>query len=107
MLNINLTSLEFERSLNNNPNAVLLDVRTKEEYLAERLPDAILIDFYSSDFIEKINKLDKSKTYFIYCRSGSRSLQTCLYMLNEGFQEVYNLGYGIINWHGKTIKGYE
>ncbi|GAB4127166.1 MAG: rhodanese-like domain-containing protein [Ignavibacteriales bacterium] len=105
MKNINLTSQEFETMLKSNKDAILLDVRTAEEFISARLPNSVLIDFYKEDFHSKIAELDKSKTYFIYCRSGSRSFQTCLFMLNEGFREVYNLSDGIIDWHGEIVRG--
>ena len=96
----NLYSHEFERKLNENSNAILLDVRTVAEFQSERIPNAINIDVMESDFLEKIGELDKTKTYFVYCRSGGRSAHACNFMASEGF-EVINLAGGISNWRGK------
>lgn len=96
----NLYSHEFEQKLNENPDAVLLDVRTVAEFQSERIPDAINIDLMESDFLEKIGELEKTKTYFVYCRSGGRSGHACSLMSEEGFT-VFNLAGGISNWRGK------
>jgi rhodanese-related sulfurtransferase len=97
----NLYSHEFERKLNENSNAILLDVRTVAEFQSERLPNAINIDVMESDFLEKIGELDKTKTYFVSCRSGARSGQACGHMSGEGLT-AFNLAGGILNWRGKT-----
>jgi rhodanese-related sulfurtransferase len=97
----NLYSHEFERRLNENPDAMLLDVRTVAEFQSERIPNAINMDVMESDFLEKIGELDKTKTYFVYCRSGGRSGHACGVMSSEGFM-VFNLAGGISNWRGKT-----
>lgn len=74
---------------------VVLDVRTKEEYDSGHLPKSINIDFHSSDFKERIAKLDKSKKYLVYCRSGNRSSQTIDIMKSQGFNDLLNLSGGI------------
>ena len=98
----NLDSRTFEQKFNEHPNAVLLDVRTAAEFRRERIPTAINIDVTSGGFQTKIATLDKTKTYFVYCRSGGRSGQACSLMSKEGLI-VYNLSGGISNWGGNTI----
>lgn|SRR5688572_3165660 len=98
----NLHSAEFERKLNENPHAILLDVRTAAEFRSERIPNAINIDVTDSSFPQKIGELDKTKTYFVYCRSGGRSGQACSIMASEGLT-AFNLAGGISNWRGKTV----
>lgn len=82
-----------------NPNFVILDVRTLEEFEAGHLAKATLLDFYASDFRTELNKLDKSKIYLVYCRSGNRSGQTMRMMQADGFTMVYNLLGGITKWY--------
>ena len=98
----NLGSRVFEQKFNEHPNAVLVDVRTPVEFQRERIPNAINIDVISGGFLKQIATLDKTKTYFVYCRSGGRSAQACSVMANEGLI-VYNLSGGISNWGGDTI----
>ncbi len=75
--------------------AVLLDVRTSEEFASGHYTNANNIDFYSPDFKGNLDKLDKNTQYFIYCRSGSRSGQTLQLMRGLGFTKVYDLNGGI------------
>lgn len=81
----------------NGNNLVIIDVRTPEEFNNEHMQDATNIDYYSDDFNDELNKLDKTKTYVIHCRSGSRSAKALEIMKELGFREVYNMG-GIIQW---------
>ncbi|MEI6587482.1 MAG: rhodanese-like domain-containing protein [Candidatus Moraniibacteriota bacterium] len=75
----------------------ILDVRTEKEFLGGAIPGAINLDFYASDFSQELNKLDKNKTYLIYCRSGSRSKSALAIMKQLVFEFVYELDGGIIS----------
>ncbi len=97
----NLDAENFKEKLEKNENAVLLDVRTPQEYHDVRIPNSINLDLMDPYFIHEIEKLDKSKSYYIYCRSGNRSYYACMEMLKLGFTEVYNLADGIIGWNGE------
>ena len=79
----------------NDENVVMIDVRTPGEYQSGHIPDAINIDFYGKTFKTELDKLDKDKTYFIYCRSGSRSSQTMKIMKTLKFKTVFELEGGI------------
>lgn len=95
----------FERKINDTQDAVILDVRTEEEFYQARIPNSVLVDIYEETFPHEILKLDKSKSYFVYCRSGSRSNSACQFMMKNGFEKVYNLEDGIISWVGKLEQG--
>lgn len=71
---------------------VILDVRTDEEFAETHVKGAQQIDFRSADFKEKIAKLDKTKTYKVYCRSGNRSGKAIDMMKDMGFKDLENLG---------------
>lgn len=90
----NLAPAEFLSRLENTPDAVLLDVRTPAEFREGSLPNAINLDFFSPTFQSEIKKLDPQKTYFVFCRSGSRSAQACSLMNKSGFNKLYNLAGG-------------
>jgi rhodanese-related sulfurtransferase len=79
---------------------VILDVRTKSEFNEGHIANSINIDFQSDTFLNEISKLDKSKTYAVYCRSGNRSGQAVSKMTNEEFISLYNLNGGVIDWAG-------
>jgi rhodanese-related sulfurtransferase len=82
----------------NNPDFVILDVRTPQEVADGYIENAIIIDYYSETFRNELNKLDKNKMYLIYCRSGNRSGKTLNLMEELNFREVYNMSGGIIQW---------
>ena len=74
------------------PNVVLLDVRTPEEYATSHLPGAGNLNFRAPDVAEQLQKLDPSKTYVVYCASGNRSNKTAVLMQEKGFKHVVNAG---------------
>lgn len=87
-------NLNIEKAIklvNSSTNLIILDVRTREEYLSGNIPNAINIDVLSQDFKSKIDMLDKNKEYLIYCRSGNRSSIASSIMSTNGFINIYNL----------------
>jgi rhodanese-related sulfurtransferase len=81
----------------NNPDFVIIDVRTPEEFAEEHIENAINMDYYSETFRDELNNLDKNKTYLVYCRSGKRSGNALDIMKELNFREAYNIG-GITEW---------
>ena len=100
---MNLSQEEWTEDLKASENAVILDVRTEDEVGEGYIPNAINIDIHKGQgFLDEIEALDKSKTYFVYCRSGARSGQACSLMNQLGFEKAYNLSGGIMAWQGET-----
>jgi len=101
----NLTPDEFEEKFKDK-NCVVLDVRTRGEFSSGYIRGAKNINFLSANFRNEISKLDKNKTYLVYCASGGRSAAACKIMTDLGFKEVYNLKGGIYGWKkvGKDVK---
>jgi len=86
-------------------NAILIDVRTPEEINEGIIEGAtVFVDYKNPNFASEIAKLDKSKTYIVYCRSGGRSAGASEMMIGQGFQSIYNLEGGITGWTGKVVK---
>jgi len=81
-----------------NQTFIIIDIRTPEEYTNGHIENAINLDYYSKTFRDELNKLDKNKTYLIYCRSGHRSGMALGIMNELGFREVYNMLGGITQW---------
>ncbi len=97
----NITPQEAFTLLQNNqdnPDFVIIDVRTPQEFTDGYVENAINIDFYSKTFRDEINNLEKDKTYLIYCQSGGRSGKALNIMAELGFQEVYDVAGGMIAW---------
>lgn len=80
------------------PGIVVLDVRTPAEFAQGHLQGAVNIDATAADFPAKLDDLDKSASYAVYCRSGSRSARAVAEMLSRKFQHVFHLGGGITAW---------
>lgn len=77
----------------------LVDVRTPAEYNAGKIDDAINIDFMNQKtFKEAFEKLDKTKTLYIYCRSGNRSQKSIPFLKAMGFKDIYDLKGGYNAW---------
>jgi rhodanese-related sulfurtransferase len=92
-----LNSQNFISKYSSTPNSVLLDVRTPAEFDAGHIQGAINVDFENVNFQSEVKKLDVSKTYFVYCRSGNRSSQSVVIMRNSGIKNIYDLQGGISN----------
>ena len=71
---------------------MIIDVRTAAEYQTGHAQKSLNIDFYSLTFADEIKKLDTSKSYQLYCRSGNRSGQAEGLMKSMGFSDVVNVG---------------
>jgi thioredoxin 1 len=99
-----LTATEFDKKATATKNKVILDVRTADEFKEGHLPAAIQIDYYASEFKNRVKQLDKSKPIFVYCKGGGRSSSSCEILKGLGFKEVYNLEGGIIDWKGAGKK---
>jgi len=99
-----LTQEEWVEQLANTEDAVVLDVRTDAEVADGIIANAIHMDIYKGqEFISDIEDLDKSKSYFVYCRSGNRSGQACQIMEQLGFEKAYNLEGGMLEWTGDVV----
>ena len=98
----NLDEKSFRKKIKEDDDAILLDVRTPVERELIRIPNSIWIDINNPDFALEVDKLDKKKSYYLYCKDGIRSFHAGNYMLRVGFERVYNLRPGILGWKGET-----
>jgi rhodanese-related sulfurtransferase len=80
------------------PDFVLLDVRTQKEFDAERIAGAVMVDYNSPSFREEMAKLDRGKTYLVYCRTGNRTNGAVKAMRELGFPNVIVFPGGITKW---------
>lgn len=97
-----LSQEEWREQVGKDDNAVILDVRTEEEVEEGYIPNASNLDIYKGqEFVNELEKLDKSKNYYVYCRSGNRSAQACTLMDQMGFNQTFNLLGGFSKWEGQ------
>lgn len=98
-----LSQNDWTKKLHEDNNSVVLDVRTQEEIELGMIPNALHIDIYKGQgFIEDVEKLDKTKNYYVYCKAGGRSAQACAVMNQLGFVNTYNLVGGFSEWQGEV-----
>jgi len=77
---------------------VVLDIRTQGEFSTGRIAGAKNIDFQAPDFEQRIDSLDKSKSYLVHCASGGRSTHSLMLFKKHQFQSIYHLDGGIKAW---------
>jgi rhodanese-related sulfurtransferase len=88
----------FKHAMDSLQDEVIVDLRTPEELKQGKIPGAIVIDYFGSNFESAIQALDRNKTYLLYCAGGGRSGETSELMEKLGFQRVYNLETGFTGW---------
>jgi rhodanese-related sulfurtransferase len=99
----NIFCEELQEIIGNNSNHnnyEIIDCRTPGEFHTGHIPGSKLMDLMDPAFREKIEQLDKNKTYYVYCRSGSRSLSACRMMVDSGIADVHNVKFGLMGWQG-------
>ena len=101
---MDLTQEDWAAKLNADLDAVVLDVRTEDEFNEGIIQNAVNIDINSGQqFVNAVEALDQNKNYFVYCRSGMRSAKACEIMNQLGFKNAYNLSGGMIGWAGEVV----
>lgn len=81
-----------------NENFIIIDLRTPREFKSGHINGAINIDYYADDFVKQLKKLNKSKIYLVYCRSGGRSKSSLEVFQELNFEQIYHLVGGIESW---------
>lgn len=87
----------------NNPDLVLIDVRTPEEFSSSHIKGAVNINIYNPNFSSKIKDLDPEKKYIVYCRSGNRSL-AAYQQMNTINLKVNNCIFGMMSIDGSVLE---
>ncbi|ERM83357.1 hypothetical protein P872_16060 [Rhodonellum psychrophilum GCM71 = DSM 17998] len=89
---------KFEAKSNKGKKAVILDIRTPEEIAQGHIEGTDSADFLADDFEEKLSGMDKNKKYYVYCRSGKRTVSAAEKMQEMGFRKIFVLEGGLNNW---------
>lgn len=84
---------------------IIIDLRTDAELESKgTIKGAIQIDFLAKDSETQISKLDRKKTYMIYCAAGGRSSECVELMQKQGFAHVIHLEKGFDDWKKKGFE---
>jgi len=94
---------EFEAKISELSNAVILDVRTPDEFNGGTIQNAINADITSYDFNNVVQALDKKQPIMVFCLSGGRSKDAARVLRNSGFETVYELKGGILKWNAENL----
>jgi rhodanese-related sulfurtransferase len=92
---ITLTAKEFAAK---SPAGTILDVRTSGEVAQGKIEGALVIDFYSSDFLDQVSQISKDQEIYLYCAVGARSEEAARMLIQQGYTKVYHLQGGIQGW---------
>ena len=92
---ITLTAQEFAAK---SPAGTILDVRTAGEVAQGKIEGALVIDFYSSNFLDQVSQISKDQEVYLYCAVGARSEEAARMLLQQGYTKVYHLQGGIQSW---------
>tara|TARA_R110001583_G_scaffold13561_1_gene57928 strand:+ start:2521 stop:3252 length:732 start_codon:yes stop_codon:yes gene_type:complete len=95
-----INSTQFEKLINEG-DGTLLDVRTLNEFKNGHLKNAGQLNYYATDFKQKLLLLPKSQAVYLYCNTGYRSKRAAKILVKNGFKRVYNLEHGIMEWNFK------
>ena len=90
-----ITVQELHRLLNNNKNISLVDVREKEERVMASIKGSIHVPMMAIP--HQLELFNKDVPIYLFCHSGVRSAQACLYLEQQGFDSVNIIG-GIHAW---------
>ncbi len=100
----NVDAVEFKKLIDGKK-YVLIDLRTNDEIKSKgMIKGATQIDFLDKNAEATIEKLDKNKSYLIYCAGGGRSADCAELMQKQGFKEVVNLEKGFSDWKNKGFE---
>lgn len=91
-------NLSYENALTilkNDINAILIDVRSPQEYAEGHLDNAINIPLY--DLETKYEQINKDATIILYCQSGNRSRRALKILKDKGYDNVYQINGGLDN----------
>lgn len=105
-----LTPTEFSHAIQTTPDALIIDVRTPEEYeQGTRLKGSYCVDWQASDFEIRMANFDKKRPVYVYCGTGKRSHDAAAKMREMGFNRVYELKGGLQAWEaeGKEVTRYK
>lgn len=90
------------RSFLSTKGALLLDVRTPEEYAEGHIEDSVNVPLQNIEILRTIIE-DKSTPLFVYCRSGARSARATDILKKMGFFNAEDIG-GILSYQGKVVR---
>jgi len=97
-----VNSQQFQQLLASD-NGILIDVRTESEFSNGHIANAGNLNIYAPDFNRSLLLLPKDQPIYLYCLSGNRSATAAKILTENGYKNVYNLQYGIMEWNMQNL----
>ncbi len=94
---VSITAEEAKKIMDSEPDCVILDVRTEEEYAEGHIAGAVLIPDYEIGDRAREELPDQEQRILVYCRSGRRSKNASAELASMGYKNIREFG-GIIDW---------
>lgn len=102
--NSNLISAnDFNKMIRNDKSAIIIDVRTPEEFNKGHLRNSLNVNWFDENFDENLKIFNKNLPVFVYCLSGGRSSKANEKIQSLGFKNVYELDGGILEWRKNKL----
>ncbi len=101
-----ITPEEAYKNMEEDPDIVLVDVRTPQEYEESHVPGSILLPLDQLEELAPERLPDTDAVIYLICRSGNRSAQAARLLEEMGYTRLYDLG-GIQQWPYETVSGPE
>ena len=99
-----ITAEQAKTMMNEQPDAVILDVREQQEYDSGHIPNAVLLPVGSITEQTAAEVIpDKETVVLVYCRSGNRSKTASALLAELGYNKIYEFG-GINSWPYETVR---
>ncbi len=100
----NLTQEQWIAQLKEDENAIVIDARRPDEWVEGIQENALMMNIMDlGTFQQQACQLNPNKNYYVYCRSGVRSLKACEELERLGLDITYNLLGGMLDWQGETV----
>ncbi len=99
-----INQVEWRKLIANDQKAVIIDARRPDEWVDGVIENALLMNVLELEHFEKeVSQLEKEKNYYVYCRSGKRSVRACQILEDNEIKNTFNLLGGWLAWDGTKV----
>lgn len=95
-----ISSTQAEKLIEDSSDLIIIDVRRYSEFKQGKIPNAINIPVEELEWEIEDLKENIDKPILVYCKAGHKSALACQMLEEEGFNNLYNLGQGILGYKG-------
>jgi len=93
-----IEATELAQWLEKEDHVQVVDIRQPQEVAAGVVPGSEVMPMHTIPL--RIQEIKQDKPVVLVCRSGARSAQACMFLAQNGYDNIYNLRGGIISWAG-------